>query len=187
MISSAPGSLRRRFTLIELLSAIAIVLVLAGLMLGLVKVATGSSNEAKAKTMIERFMIAMQEHYRDRGYYPKIEDIEHVGTYSDTGAVPLAFDYDTSASPPQFRGFRHSGPTAGPPFHHSQTGAVYMENMQSGMRYYTPVGRDICLFRDPWQRPYLYTTDCSEGCRVWSRGPDGNSGTDDDICSWKQR
>gem|GEM_PF-3087110 len=193
----------RQFTLIEVLSVVAIIMVLAGLLLGVAKVVTGNASEAKAKAMIEKVMFAMQEHYQDRGYYPRIESITSAGTFSDGADVPLAFDYDTFSSPTLFRVFRIGAPSAGPPqptwatswptFHHSQTGQAYMENMQSALRQSDPAWpfapRTICLHLDPWQKAYYYTTSGvgSEGFRVWSMGPDKTSGTADDICSWKKR
>ncbi len=42
---------------------------------------------------------------------------------------------------------------------------------------------------DPWQNPYLYMYPGKHnptGYDLWSAGPDGKSGTDDDIGNWQQ-
>lgn len=36
------------------------------------------------------------------------------------------------------------------------------------------------LLRDPWDRPLMYEK-TADGYRVWTTGPDGEDGTDDDI------
>ncbi|MCA9166444.1 MAG: type II secretion system major pseudopilin GspG [Planctomycetales bacterium] len=36
---------------------------------------------------------------------------------------------------------------------------------------------------DPWQNPYQYECDGADYYRIWSMGPDGIDGTDDDISS----
>ena len=41
---------------------------------------------------------------------------------------------------------------------------------------------------DPWGNQYMYeigTQRSRKGYAIWSLGPDGSDGTDDDICSWK--
>jgi general secretion pathway protein G len=43
---------------------------------------------------------------------------------------------------------------------------------------------------DPWGKPYQYAspgTHNADGYDVWSNGPDGVSGTDDDIGNWDQQ
>ena len=44
------------------------------------------------------------------------------------------------------------------------------------------------ITRDPWGNPYQYENPPTHGTGdtpdIWSFGPDGEDGTDDDICSW---
>ena len=44
------------------------------------------------------------------------------------------------------------------------------------------------LPQDPWGNPYQYRCPGQDNRKydIWSSGPDGQDGTDDDICSWKQ-
>ncbi len=42
---------------------------------------------------------------------------------------------------------------------------------------------------DPWGNPYMYRCPAqksNEGYDIWSMGPDGKDGTDDDIGNWKK-
>lgn len=44
--------------------------------------------------------------------------------------------------------------------------------------------------RDPWKRPYEYRYPGKHSDRlpdVWSSGPDGKAGTEDDVASWQRR
>jgi general secretion pathway protein G len=42
------------------------------------------------------------------------------------------------------------------------------------------------LPKDPWQKPYVYRCPGTHGeFDLFSVGPDGIEGTEDDICSWK--
>jgi general secretion pathway protein G len=42
------------------------------------------------------------------------------------------------------------------------------------------------LPKDPWQKPYVYRCPGTHGeFDLFSDGPDGIEGTEDDICSWK--
>ncbi len=52
-------------------------------------------------------------------------------------------------------------------------------------RWTGPYVRD--LPKDPWGNPYQYAcpaTKSKDGYDIWSMGPDGKSGTDDDIGNW---
>jgi general secretion pathway protein G len=50
-----------------------------------------------------------------------------------------------------------------------------------------PYLKDNAPTEDPWGSPYQYVcpgTRTRDGFDVWSRGPDGNDGTEDDIGNW---
>jgi general secretion pathway protein G len=51
-----------------------------------------------------------------------------------------------------------------------------------------PYTKNTVTDPDPWGNPYQYRSpseNSQDGYDLWSMGPDGASGTDDDICSWK--
>jgi general secretion pathway protein G len=51
-----------------------------------------------------------------------------------------------------------------------------------------PYLKDISGLKDPWDHDYMYKAPGSHnegGVDLWSVGPDGRDGTDDDIVNWK--
>jgi len=55
-------------------------------------------------------------------------------------------------------------------------------------RWHGPYFEDAKLPVDPWGEPYQYrypATKNKRGYDVWSKGPDKQDGTDDDIGSWQ--
>lgn len=64
---------RCRFTLIELLAAIAIIAILAGLAVGAAGRANRKSLEAKTRSQIDRFELAVEQYRRSLGYIPPQE------------------------------------------------------------------------------------------------------------------
>lgn len=51
-----------------------------------------------------------------------------------------------------------------------------------------PYIRDITTLRDPWDNDFMYRVPGqrnSDGFDLWSKGPDGRDGTEDDIVNWK--
>ena len=52
-----------------------------------------------------------------------------------------------------------------------------------------PYLKDSVQTHDPWGSPYQYAypgTHSRDGCDVWSLGPDGVDGNEDDIGNWKK-
>lgn len=62
------------FTLIEILAVIAIVVIVAGIVIGGAGAAQRKAAEAKARSQISKFEIAVQQYKRDRGYLPSEPD-----------------------------------------------------------------------------------------------------------------
>lgn len=140
------------FTLIELLTVMTIIFIMTAVLIGVASLVSNNAHEAKTKARLEAMMIALQEHFQDRGYFPQ---------------QVAAGDLDLSAVT----------------FVHSQTGRPYLEGYNGGP------------YLDGWQRAFQYSTHDTqstpqpwpEGYRLWSNGNDKTGGTEDDICSWKQR
>jgi type II secretory pathway pseudopilin PulG len=60
-----------RFTLLELLAVMSIIFIMAALLVGVTSVVSRNMHEAKTKARMEAMMMALQEHFQDRGYYPQ--------------------------------------------------------------------------------------------------------------------
>ncbi len=65
------------FTLIEVLAVIAIVVIVAGIVIGGAGAANRKAAEAKARSEISKFEIAVQQYKRDHGYLPS-DDFDSV-------------------------------------------------------------------------------------------------------------
>ena len=79
---------KRPFTLIEILITIGIILILTGLLVGGVKMATAKASQAKTNAIMESFADALEKYRSAKGYYPPcssekdVEIVEHNGHFS---------------------------------------------------------------------------------------------------------
>lgn len=60
---------RRNFTLVELLTVVAIIGVLVGIVMGLMSMATGKMTEARTKSLISQISVALESYKAKYGYY----------------------------------------------------------------------------------------------------------------------
>jgi type II secretory pathway pseudopilin PulG len=90
------------FTLIEILSAIAIIALLAALLIGGAGFASRASAEAKTRSLLKQMELALEQYFQDRGYYPTetasgTVDWNRAGFMSTTGVAYLEnYNYDTA-------------------------------------------------------------------------------------------
>ena len=141
----------RRFTLIELLSVIVIISILAGLVIGASSFASRHAAVAKTISALEKMKLALEEHRQDRGYYP----------IRTTGPAELATIFGTGATPPNWR--------------HSSTNRPYLEGWD-GSRYTDAWGNSFyyeCGANGGTMNPESYD--------LWSMGPDRTQGDADVI------
>ena len=79
------------FTLIELLAVVVIILILAGIVLGLVKFANDKAARAKAETEMAAMSTALESYKTDNGTYPK--GVSDGTTPSITGVLNARLDF----------------------------------------------------------------------------------------------
>jgi general secretion pathway protein G len=63
------------------------------------------------------------------------------------------------------------------------------EDEQEAAKWHGPYIRNMDNVKDPWQNElnYRFPGEVNEnGYDLWSNGPDGKEGTDDDIGKWKK-
>jgi len=65
-----PGARRRAFTLIELLTVISIIVILAGLTIGIISIAQKKSYEGQAQAQLNLITTALTRYYEKFGEYP---------------------------------------------------------------------------------------------------------------------
>lgn len=154
----------RRFTLIELLTVMAIIFVLAGLVMGVSGVVSRNMHEARTKARMEAMMTALQEHYQDRGYYPQ------QATAADLSFTATAFTH-TQTGRPYLEGYN---------------GGAYLDGWERPFLYATADSAGVAYpegyhlwskGRDKTTYPGVHTSD----------DPPNPANAVDDICSWKQR
>ena len=145
------------FTLIELLSVIVIIAVLAGILLGGLNYATRRADEAKTIAIMEEFATALETFRQDHGYYPVVSTAGNVD-FSDS-----AWDLFVNA---------------GAPSNPNRKGKPYLEGDVSGTL------DDAFGNSFQYQCPGTHN---EQKYDLWSLGPDGVNDTDDDISNWKKR
>lgn len=94
---------RQSFTLIEILSVIAIIIILAALLVGGASFASRASAEAKTKSLLKQMELALDAYFQDRGYYP-VDDGSHTvdwprSGFTSTTGVPYLPHYNPQNDP----------------------------------------------------------------------------------------
>jgi len=174
-------SRRSPFTVIELLTVTVIISILAALVLGVAKFASGKAHETKTLAKLVAFEDAVEQFKQDRGFFPS-----SVFSSSDgaTGVIVRLGKLDNYKSGSIGEDVDEAGTTEGHyflskgKFVNSQTGGTYLTGYKGGE------------YLDGWGRPFLYQCDGDQNNEqtfdIWSAGRDGKVGTDDDVTNWKR-
>jgi prepilin-type N-terminal cleavage/methylation domain-containing protein len=172
---------RRGFTMVEMLTVIVIIGMLAGITMKLMVYVNEKTAKARAASEIERIKHALIEYYSVYGIYPPCNGIaweyerdipwakpdEGMGYYD--GLATYLFDDPQKTKWSHFVDgladndtVLHSGSQAG-------AGVMAWSN-------------NFCTLLDPWEREYMYTTiDPYQAFKFYSKGPDGVAGNGDDV------
>lgn len=169
--SSENRSWRNRgFTLVEMLVVLAILVLLVGMVAPRVLKSQKRAdvNNAKAqlgmfRTCLERYAVDMKDFpTTEQGLRALIAPPDSSGSAADIGGGSFS-DTDLGAS-----GTSGSG--------------------SSGTRWDGPYVNQESIPKDPWGNDYQYEYPPTRGTGdypdIWSLGPDGQDGTEDDIVSW---
>ena len=144
------------FSLIELLVVIGIIILLAGITLACKSFAARRADQAKTIAIMTEFETALEAFKSDYGYYPVQKTAGDVDFSQD--AWKLFVNTDTN-----------------------KRNRPYMEGI-------TPTDK----LEDAYGNPFQYEYPNSDSSRnitkfaLWSKGPNGDKDTKDDICNWKQ-
>jgi prepilin-type N-terminal cleavage/methylation domain-containing protein len=182
---------KRAFTLIELLTVIAIIGVLIALLFPAIKSALTKAEVSKAQTAITGLATAFQHYYAEYGKWP-IADTASNNTYIvDTNLVALLQGAATAPPPNQPTGL--VWPAYNGAFINITTATLQGNPRGIPLLAFKQVDIDgLGNFVDPWKRPYYVRFDVSYanavedpftsganvhnvngGFLIWSSGPDG--------------
>ena len=153
------------FTLVELLVAIAIVLILVGITVAGVGYARRRADEAKTVAILEQFAQGLEAFRAEKGYYPHCASAAEVKFKLDSGKLKLTF-----GSEPE---------TKAKPFYSEKSGKNFSE--------FSHFGTDVKALTDSWDNAILYQCPGAKnktGYDLWSKGQNGISLDDDDITNW---
>jgi prepilin-type N-terminal cleavage/methylation domain-containing protein len=186
---------KRAFTLIELLTVIAIIGVLLALLFPAIKSALGKAEATKAQHGISDLATAFQHYYTEYGKWPVADTQSNITYIVDTNLVALLQGVNNPGS--------LTGPTGGT--FPSPLGIVGNNTLQGnprGIHFLDFKQSDINgtgAFIDPWKQPYFCRFDVSyanqvgdpflavgvnnvnAGFLIWSAGPDAQYDTGGDV------
>jgi len=174
---------KSRFTIIEILIVISIILLLAGLMFPVVKIVRAKANHAKTMRQMNMIIRVLDEYKEYHGYYPRTCTDEKMPKESLFGQgwkdVPKYGQYTSSTN--------------------AQRANVVIGNVIGEGKPGTAWDADDNLV-DPYGEPYFYVCpgDMNKSYDLWSKGADmahGEGGTssddartrakNDDLTNWK--
>jgi prepilin-type N-terminal cleavage/methylation domain-containing protein len=172
---------KRAFTLIELLTVIAIIGVLIALLFPAIKSALGKAETSKAQTAIAGLATAYKAYYTEYGRWP--------ATTTDPSGIMSTTNWMVAL----LRGEDKSG-TEGIIKYNGNPRKIRFLEMKTQDLVIDPVN-NLTNFVDPWKNPYELIFDIGysdlatnpfspnpatfvhEGSLVWSKGPDGQDST----------
>ncbi len=160
----------RNFTLIELLTVITIIAILAAITIGGVRYASGRAAVAKTIAIMEQFEDALEAYKKDYGVYPISQE-------------PIEVDFDHSASNILWDKFTNHTP--------NKRNRAYMEGADGKL---LDAYGNAFFYQYPNGEPSRNTSKFA----LWSKGRDESHGSNatngadkagedgsDDICNWK--
>jgi len=192
---------KRAFTLIELLTVIAIIGVLVALLFPAIKSALTKAEATKAQHGVTDLATAFQHYYTEYGHWPVGDSITSNLTYIvDTNFVALLQGLNNTASLTAL-----TSPTYPPPAPSTPTATSLLQGNPRGIHFLDIKQADFSPtlgFTDPWKQPYFCRFDVSyantvgnpflpaspgvnvnSGVLIWSAGPDGQFDTGGDAPS----
>jgi prepilin-type N-terminal cleavage/methylation domain-containing protein len=190
------------FTLLELLTVIAIIAVLAGLLFPTIKNALLRAEVAKAQQAVNGLATAFKSYYTEYGKWPIADTVSNNTYIVDTNMVILLRGVNVTTPLFPTPVFTLPG-IPGPPPYTPVVNATFQGNpRQTPFLEFKQTDLDgYGNFVDPWGRPYRFRLDVSyancvqtpflapaalgnivyQGFLIWSDGPDGQEDQSGDV------
>lgn len=177
-------SVRGGFTLIELLVTIGIIAILAAILLPAISAAMKKANVAKTQAAVRSIDTALKGYNLEYSKYPEVV-AGGDKVYQDANANAEIISVLRAINSGTLNANHKSNPRK----------ISFLDVDEDSLQ---PAGSSFA-YVDPWDAPYIividanfdgevtvpnYPSKINRGCAVYSKGPDGNAGTSDDIKSW---
>ena len=179
----------RGFTLVELLTVVTIVVILSGMVVGVSSFVQRKAAVEKARVQMELFNLKINEYKADAGGYlpPTMEeDIE-----AKSGLIIYRMLYGDGIGADGIAGTADDGALDGEP---DEGAVVYIPDLNpntNNQNWIDKKGSDVPVeIVDPWGNPWRFRNQKGDPDQqnpdfdLWSVGPDGKNGTEDDIRNW---
>jgi prepilin-type N-terminal cleavage/methylation domain-containing protein len=186
----------RGFTLIEMLTVIAIIGILVGLLIPTIAIVKKKARITQARSEAANLAGVICAYQQQNSIYPSSKASADTAssmaadltfTNGNSEVIIILLDIDDSAAPTPVNPQHMRNPQR----------HVFLNAKMTGTTSGPGVGSDY-NFRDPWGTPYAitldlnYDNDCADPVQgiqhvpvmVWSFGPDKLPGTKDDVKSW---
>ena len=174
---------RKFFTLIELLSVIGIIAIVASILLGGMSYAGRRADQAKTLSLMTQLEMALDAFKQDRGYFPVTNDPDDLAVYfvirSDDSSDCLFLQLSATAGTDNINQFLFVNSNT-----HSSTNSTNRPYLELGV-----VTTTATPYVDAFGNAFQYKcpgTNNASSYDLWSKGSDGVSDNDDDICNWKR-
>lgn len=179
---------RQGFTLVELLTVISIIVILAGLSLGAFSWANRKSMQTKSEVQLRLLGNGIQQYFADAGAYP-----EAIGDGSAKESLLIySMCFGDGVGEDGLVGTEDDVEVDGKP---DEWGTIYLNELDpnGGGKWFIGRNPPTGLY-DPWSRLWSYRSGDDNNMNfdfdLWSPGPDGktnplpDSTTKDDIVNW---
>ena len=166
MTTTAPISRRSAFTLIELLTVIAIIAILMGLLFPAIGTIKESARKTQAKNDVTNIVAAVKQYYTEYGKYPQVtegtatsDDDAAIGETQAGGLADNSALFNTLRSIPE-------GLNTSPDYKYNPRRIVFFEgkaatdptNPRAGFTDTQDAAKKGCFF-DPWGKQYCVVID----------------------------
>lgn len=180
---SQKTNLQRGFSLVELMVVVSIIVVLAGLTVSVAGYVNKKGQITKATTQMELLSAKIEEYRIDARFLQEEND--------DTGLMIYSMLYGDGVGPDGVLGTDDDTEPDGLP--DEGAAKIYLSDLDpvsnpQNMIEMQPGGANIpAKLIDPWGNAWRFRADnqkLNPQFDIWSVGPDGESGTEDDIRNW---
>ena len=157
--------MKRSFTVTELLVAIAIIVILAGILIGGIGYAGRRADDAKTTTAIQTLSAALEAYRAEKGFYPPCTTLQDVKFYRKASGELWVYlgSGEYNFMDKQGKAFIELNGITGTDKNHAE---IYADAWNNAIKYQCPGTHNKAAFD------------------LFSAGADSSANTEDDISNW---